>query len=98
MAHVQNLESLKVNTTVTAGDSAVVVQKDVERSDLTMQVDPSAAAAVYILLGSGTASSSNFTFALTPGGFWDGRLTTALWQGPVSIAGDGATKVGITAG
>lgn len=88
-------ESLTTNAVLTAGASTAAVALNTTRNGVNFSVDPAATTNVYLLLGAGTASATNFTFALAPGGAWDGEVARGVvWRGAVQIFGTGA-KVGV---
>jgi hypothetical protein len=81
--------------TPTAGASGQLVGANTVRNGLSVTVDVAAASPVYLLLGTGTASATNFHFALAAGGNWDGRISGAVWRGAVQFFSVGTPKVGL---
>lgn len=77
-------------TSVASGASAQLCAANTERNGLNVMSDPSGTGTVYILLGTGTASATNWHVALAPGGSWDGRLANDLWAGAAQFFGTGA--------
>ena len=97
MALLNAAEAATTSTqTWTAGASAQILAANSERSGLRITMDPAAAGPIYILLGSGTASATNFHIALsqTNAGYWDGRISDTVWRGAVQVFGTGA-KFGV---
>jgi hypothetical protein len=83
------------SSTVTAGVSAALVAANTVRNGLSVTVDTAATSPVYLLLGTGTASATNFHFALAAGGNWDGRISGVVWRGAVQFFSAGTPKVGL---
>ncbi len=79
----------------TAGASAVLIAANGTRKGLQVTVDPAATQNVYFLLGAGTASATNFHFAMGAGGSWDGTATNTLWTGAVQFFSSGTPLVGV---
>lgn len=73
-----------------AGASAALIGVNTVRNGLQVTVDTAATNPVYLLLGTGTASATNFHIALGPGGSWDGRVSNVVWRGAVQYFGTGA--------
>ncbi len=81
-------------TAVVSGASAQIVGLNAERNGLSIITDPSGTGTVYLLLGSGTASATNFHVALAPGGQWSGQVSEVVWGGLVQAFGTGA-RIGV---
>lgn len=81
--------------TVTGGASAALVPSNAGRNGLQVAVDTAATATAYFLLGAGTASATNFHFALSAGGSWDGQISQVLWRGAVQVFSSGTPKIGV---
>lgn len=92
MALVTATDGLAAGTTTSAvsGASTQLIGANTERNGLRVSVDPAGAAAVYLLLGTGTASATAFHVALAAGAFWDGLIGHAVWRGAVQVFGTGA--------
>lgn len=78
-----------------AGASAPLLGANTSRSGLRICLDSAALQPVYLLLGPGTASATHFTVALAPGGSWNGRVSDAVWRGPVQFFSANAGIVGV---
>ncbi len=81
--------------TLTAGASAQLIGLNTERNGITVDVDSAAAASVYLLFGTGTASATNFHICLPAGAMWDGQISSVLWTGPVQFFSTAGGKVGV---
>jgi hypothetical protein len=73
------------------------VPANANRSGLTVSIG--AGGPVYLLLGSGTASATNFSVIVTTTAPWNGQIGSArggvVWQGPVQAFAASATSVGV---
>jgi hypothetical protein len=78
------------NAAVVAGASAQLIGANTERNGLSVSVSSAATNPVYLLLGAGTASATNFHYALPAGATWDGMVSGVLWRGAVQYFGTGA--------
>lgn len=90
---VPDVESVASGTTTSAasGASAQLIGAGPERNGLQITVDPSGTGTVYFLLGTGTASATNFHFAVAPAGDpWPGMISGVVWRGPIQFFGTGA--------
>lgn len=89
---ISGAESLAAGTTTSAaaGASAQLIGANTERNGLRISSD--GASTVFLLLGAGTASATNFHLVLTTGASsWDGTLgEIAFWRGAVQFFGTGA--------
>lgn len=84
------------SATLTGGASAQLIAANQNRNGLQVTVDPGAGAVnVYLLLGTGTASATNFHIGLAAGGSWDGTVGTSVWRGAVQFFSAGTPKVGV---
>lgn len=83
------------SATATGGASALLVGANPQRNGLRVTVDTAAANPVYLLLGAGTASATNFHIVLAAGAFWDGQVSEVVWQGAVQFFSGGANHVGV---
>jgi hypothetical protein len=91
----QSSQLTAASTTGTAGASAQLIAANSERNGLRVTVDTAAAASVYLLLGTGTASATNFHIVLAAGGSWDGLVSRCLWTGAVQYYSSAGGKVGV---
>lgn len=99
MALANKAESVGANSFASAvsGASAQWVGANTERNGLRIGVDAGSATSVYILLGTGTASATNFHIALlasTGHSYWDGLISGVVWAGAVQVFGTG-TRVSL---
>jgi hypothetical protein len=79
------------NSTIAAGASAQIIAANTERNGLRISLDSAAASPIYLLLGAGTASATNFHICVKPGGpDWDGTIGNVVWRGAVQCFGTGA--------
>lgn len=74
-----------------AGASLQIIGANPERNGLRVSLDSASVAPVYLLLGVGTASATNFHVCVKPGGpDWDGTISNGvLWRGAVQCFGSG---------
>src|ERR1700752_1427935 len=76
--------------TKTAGASAQLLAANPARRGVDVTVDMAASGNVYLLLGIGTASATNFHYSLGPGGNWNGEVGAGpIWNGAVQFFGTG---------
>lgn len=80
---------------VVAGASAQLLTANIERNGLSVSVDSAATAPVYLLLGTGVASATNWHVCLAAGGYWYGQLSEVVWRGPVQAFSTAAGRVGV---
>lgn len=73
----------------TAGASGSIIAANAERNGLRVTLDSASTGPIYLLLGSGTASATNFHICLAAGGTWDGRIGDVLWRGAIQCFGTG---------
>lgn len=78
--------------TGTSGASVQIVGANTQRNGLRVSLDSAAAAPIYLLLGAGTASATNFHVCIKPAGpDWDGTISNGVvWRGAVQCFGTGA--------
>lgn len=88
--------TLQTGETLVAGPSAQLIGANANRHGLAVSVDSGAPDPVYLLLGPGVASETNFHIELSPGGSWDGTITGVLWTGAVQFYSAAAGSVGVT--
>jgi hypothetical protein len=67
-----------------------------ETNGLMISADSANTAVVYLLLGNGTASATNWHIALPAGTAWDGTISGCLWRGPVQGFSSAAAKLGVS--
>lgn len=79
---VEATESLLSRNVAAAGADAQVIGANVSRSGLNISND-AAGATVYLLLGSGVTSATNFDISLAAGGNWPGTVGGVVWRGAV---------------
>lgn len=93
---IDALDSDSGTVALTANTPAQLVGANVARNGLSVSVDPAATGAiVYVLLGAGTPSATNFHVALQAGGSWSGDVGGAVWRGAVQAVSTVNAKVGI---
>ncbi len=80
---------------IAAGASQQLLAANIERNGLIVSVDSLATAPVYLLLGTGTASATNWHVCLAAGAFWAGMLSALVWRGPVQVFSTAAGRVGV---
>jgi hypothetical protein len=74
-----------------AGASGQIIAANTERNGLRVSLDSAAASPIYLLLGTGTASATNFHVCIKPAGpDWDGLVSRVVWRGAVQCFGTGA--------
>lgn len=73
------------------GASAQILAANTERNGLRVSLDSASVGPLYLLLGAGTASATNFHVCVKPGGpDWDGTISNGvLWRGAVQCFGSG---------
>ena len=77
-------------TNKVAGASAQLIGVNAGRSGLTVALDSASTDHVYLLLGAGTASATNFHIALSAAQpVWNGVIGGAQWNGAVQFFGAG---------
>jgi hypothetical protein len=92
----ETAEVLQTSTTLTGGASAQYVAASPSiRSGLMITADSAAANPIYLLLGTGTASATNFHICLAAGTAWDGTIGGVLWRGAVQGFSAAGNKVGV---
>lgn len=83
-------------TNKVAGASAQLIAANAGRQGLTVALDSAATDKVYLLLGAGTASATNFHVALSAAyPVWNGKVGGAQWNGAVQFFGAGGV-LGVT--
>jgi hypothetical protein len=83
------------NATLAGGASASLIVANTERNGLRISVDTAAANPIYLLLGAGTASATNYHLCLTASGTWDGKIGDVLWLGAVQFFSAAGNRVGV---
>lgn len=68
---------------LTAGASAQAIGANPDRSSLSISLSFAATAPLFLLLGAGTASATNFHICVPAGQLWNGLVGTCLWRGAV---------------
>jgi hypothetical protein len=58
-------------STVITTTAAIIVAANVANKGVTLFNALTSASAVYVLLGTGTVSATNYSFVIKPGGYWD---------------------------
>lgn len=71
------------NATQNVQTSVAVIAANVQRSGLSISLAAASANPLYLLLGTGTASATNFHIAVPAGGSWDGMIGPVVWRGAV---------------
>lgn len=66
-----------------------------EHNGVQVSADTANTAVVYLLLGSGVASATNWHVALAAGGSWPGTLGGVVWRGAIQAWCSAAAKVGV---
>lgn len=66
-----------------------------EHNGILVSADSANAAVVYLLLGPGTASATNWHVALPAGMMWDGTIGGTVWRGAISGFSSSAAKLGV---
>jgi hypothetical protein len=66
-----------------------------EHNGVLVSADSANTATVYLLLGPGTVSATNWHIVLPAGSLWDGTIGGTVWRGAISGFSSAAAKVGI---
>jgi len=85
------------NATQTVQASAQLIGVNLSRNGLNISLASASANPLYLLLGSGTASATNFHIAVPAGASWDGMVGPVVWKGAVQgFVPTAAGQVGVT--
>jgi hypothetical protein len=100
MALITATEALTANSNaiLAGGASVQIIGANTERNGLRVSLDSAATAPLYLLLGGGTASATNFHVCVKAGGpDWDGTISNGvLWRGAVQAFSGAAGHFGVS--
>lgn len=91
----ENVGSGSANLALVAATPAQLIAFNLDRQGLNIENDSAATAPVYLLLGAGTPSATNWHFALPAGVAWNGLIGYGSWRGAVQAVCSANTRVGV---
>ncbi len=71
------------NPALAVSTSAQLIGVNLSRDGLNISLSAASANPLYLLLGTGTASATNFHVSVPAGQSWDGMVGPVVWKGAV---------------